>query len=77
MLVIAVGMKKESVGPTKATRCAHYRNKAKHEEEYSYRETTPQLRDSNINKKIPAIPKDHRETPQVGVDGFEPPTLCL
>ena len=27
--------------------------------------------------KIPAIPKDHRESPQVGVDGFEPPTLCL
>ncbi len=27
--------------------------------------------------KIPATPKSHRESPQVGVDGFEPPTLCL
>ena len=31
----------------------------------------------DINKKIPAIPKDYEETPHVGVDGFEPPTLCL
>ena len=28
-------------------------------------------------KKSPAISKDYRETPHVGVDGFEPPTLCL
>ena len=28
-------------------------------------------------KNIPAVPKDYRETPHVGVDGFEPPTLCL
>ena len=28
-------------------------------------------------KKNPAAPKDHRVSPQVGVDGFEPPTLCL
>ena len=29
-------------------------------------------------KKIPAVHKwNHRETPLVGVDGFEPPTLCL
>ena len=29
------------------------------------------------HKKIPTATKDYRETPQVGVDGFEPPTLCL
>ena len=29
------------------------------------------------DKKIPAISKDYKETPLVGVDGFEPPTLCL
>ena len=28
-------------------------------------------------QKIPTATKDYRETPQVGVDGFEPPTLCL
>ena len=28
-------------------------------------------------KKFPAISKDYKETPLVGVDGFEPPTLCL
>ena len=31
----------------------------------------------DIYKKSPAISKDYRETPHVGVDGFEPPTLCL
>ena len=28
-------------------------------------------------KENPATPKGHRVSPQVGVDGFEPPTLCL
>ena len=28
-------------------------------------------------KENPAAPKGHRVSPQVGVDGFEPPTLCL
>ena len=31
----------------------------------------------NKTKKFPAISKDYKETPLVGVDGFEPPTLCL
>ena len=36
-----------------------------------------QLSREQDKKKIPAISKDYKETPLVGVDGFEPPTLCL